>query len=174
MHLPETFGVLFVCLGNICRSPAAHAVFEPRLTRLGVRVDSAGLGAWHAGELPDRRSRAEGQRRGYEVDHRARMVTNDDFDQYTLIIAMEAEQVDKLKTRRENPREHHGRYLNDPDVDQIRLLRDWDPQAKPGTALLDPYYGERDTFADMYDIIERCVVGVEVEVRSMLKRAPGR
>lgn len=171
VNSPETFGVLFVCLGNICRSPAAHAVVEPRLARLGVRVDSAGLGAWHTGELPDHRSRAEGKRRGYRVDHRARMVTNDDFDNYTLIIAMEAEQIDKLKTRREYPRKHHDRYLVDPDGEQIRLLREWDPDAKPGTALLDPYYGERATFAEMYDIIERCAIGLEIDIRSMLKDA---
>ncbi len=95
--------VLFVCLGNICRSPTAHGVFETlvaqhNLERL-IEVDSAGTAAYHVGNPPDKRSVAAAQQRGYELDHlRARQVTAQDFETFDYILAMDSENLDNLKS----------------------------------------------------------------------------
>ncbi|TNF36857.1 MAG: low molecular weight phosphotyrosine protein phosphatase, partial [Gammaproteobacteria bacterium] len=85
--------ILFVCLGNICRSPTAHAVFEQRLAEKPwadrVVVDSAGTGDWHIGHPPDKRAQAAALKRGYRMDHlRARQVVPDDFQQFDWVLAM--------------------------------------------------------------------------------------
>ena len=95
--------VLFVCLGNICRSPTAHGVFEALLSShplLGqVEVDSCGTAAWHVGKAPDERSVAEARRRGYRLDHlRARQVDPQDFRDFDYILAMDEENLAELLT----------------------------------------------------------------------------
>lgn len=86
--------VLFVCLGNICRSPAAEAMMRSVAEEHGAgsrwTLDSAGTGGYHIGELPDSRMRAHARHRGLTLDHRCRKVTEDDFDRFDLIIAMDA------------------------------------------------------------------------------------
>jgi protein-tyrosine phosphatase len=163
-------GVLFVCLGNICRSPAAHAALASHVNADEVLVDSAGLGDWHSGELPDVRSRREGRARGFVVDHRARQVTDDDFDRFALIIAMDRDQVTDLRRWRGPTRLHHAQHLDDPDRGQIRVLRDWDPLAEPGTTLADPYHRDRSAFAEMFDTIERCIGPLVDELALMRAR----
>ena len=82
--------VLFVCLGNICRSPTAEAVFRARAEEADIQIDSAGTGAWHVGNPPDPRSRAEGERRGYSfAGQAARKVTVQDFYDFDYILAMD-------------------------------------------------------------------------------------
>ena len=95
--------VLFVCLGNICRSPLAEAAFRLEAGRLGlaVEVDSAGTGGWHQGEPPDRRAQAAARRNGVDIGgYRARQVKAEDFVRYTHIVAMDADNLVNLERLR--------------------------------------------------------------------------
>ncbi|MCH5213997.1 MAG: low molecular weight phosphotyrosine protein phosphatase [Muribaculaceae bacterium] len=94
--------VLFVCLGNICRSPAAEGVLLDVIAHEGAQdrwvVDSAGTGGWHIGELPDRRMRVHARNRGIELTHRTRQVRPSDFDDFDLIIPMDANNLRDLRS----------------------------------------------------------------------------
>ena len=90
----EKVSILFICLGNICRSPAAHAVMQHLVEERGCAdrymIDSAGIGNWHVGQLPDKRMREHGRQRGYSVDHRARQFdTRRDFELFDKIVVMD-------------------------------------------------------------------------------------
>lgn len=139
-----TVRILFVCMGNICRSPAAEAVFIQRLEEAGIaerfRIDSAGTGGWHAGDQADPRSRAEGDRRGYRLDTPARQIEAADFDRFDLLICMDLENAAVLVDR------------GAPD-DKVRLLLEWHPEGHL-QEVPDPYYGGADGFSHMYDLIE--------------------
>lgn len=95
------YSILFVCLGNICRSPAAQAVMQrlvdERCLTDQFYIDSAGIGAWHIGDLPDKRMRVHARARGYELTHRARQVRAADFDDFDLIVGMDATNVEDLR-----------------------------------------------------------------------------
>ena len=130
--------VLFVCLGNICRSPTAEAVFRARSANLGIAIDSAGTGAWHAGEGPDPRSRAEGERRGYSFEGQtARKVTMQDFYDFDFILAMDASNLSDLRDLRPN----------DSQANLSLFLPD-------GSDVPDPYYGGPEGFSRVVDLIE--------------------
>ncbi len=139
--------VLFVCLGNICRSPAAESVFRHVVGEAGLDdrflIDSAGTGAWHVGEPADRRMRNAARKRGIEVTSLARQVTIEDFEQFDHILAMDASNLRTL--RRMAPAEH---------VQKLRLFRDLDPEA-PGGDVPDPYYGDSAGFDEVLDIVTR-------------------
>ena len=94
------YNVLFICLGNICRSPAAQAVMQAMVDERGLSdrfyIDSAGIGGWHIGDLPDKRMRVHARPRGYELTHRARKVRSADFEDFDLIVGMDASNVDDL------------------------------------------------------------------------------
>lgn len=85
--------LLFVCLGNICRSPAAHAVMQYMVEEAGltdcIEIDSCGVGNWHVGDLPDSRMRRHGAMRGYRIDHRARQFSRKDFGRFDRILVMD-------------------------------------------------------------------------------------
>jgi protein-tyrosine phosphatase len=139
--------VLFVCLGNICRSPAAEGVFRHLVKNAGLEsefhIESAGTGAWHTGELPDRRMRQAASRRGITLDSRARQVTPEDFAAFDHVIAMDASNLRHLRAMAP---EHHA--------DKLRLLRDLDPD-EPGADVPDPYYGGAEDFDEVLDIVTR-------------------
>ena len=153
--------ICFVCLGNICRSPTAEGVMAKLLAEAGldgrIHVDSAGTGDWHAGELPDPRSRAAARRRGLELTHRARQFTRADLDQFDLVVVMDEDNlrhVRLLAGGRERP--------------PIRLLRSFDPDAPPGAPVPDPYAGDEDGFDHVLDLCERACRGLLEHVRSQL------
>lgn len=94
--------ILFVCLGNICRSPAAHGIMQKKIEEAGLQdkfeIDSAGLYSGHAGELPDDRMRIHARRRGYNLEHRSRKVKPSDFEDFDLILAMDDSNYSRLKS----------------------------------------------------------------------------
>lgn len=133
----QTPAVLFVCLGNICRSPLAEAAFRAEAAQAGltVEVDSAGVGGWHAGEAPDRRAQAVARRHGVDISgYRARKVTAEDFHRFTHIIALDHENFAALKALR--PKD--GTAV-------LSLALDHVP-GRAGQAVDDPWYGPEAGF----------------------------
>jgi protein-tyrosine phosphatase len=146
-------GVLFVCLGNICRSPTAHGVFAHKIVarRLQDRlhVDSAGTGDWHAGEPPDARTVRAAAARGYDLSElRARQVVADDFRRFDYILAMDRANLADLQRMR--PADHRGelglflRYAGRGDVIEVP----------------DPYYGGERGFEEVLDLVEEAAEGL--------------
>lgn len=124
--------VLFVCLGNICRSPLAEAAFRAEIARVGLdaEVDSAGTGDWHVGEPPDRRAQATARRNGVDISgYRARQVRAADFAHYSHIVAMDGENLANL----ERLRPKHARA-------ELSLLLDH-VEGRRGASVTDPYFG---------------------------------
>lgn len=160
--------VLFVCLGNICRSPAAHAVAETlRAGRDFARFDSAGTGNYHAGELPNPMSSTEGARRGHRVDHVVRQIHPDDFQRFDLIVGMDSRNIEDLERLRGGVDLRVGRYREMEPV-QLHLLRRWDPYAMPGDEdVADPWGEPADAFRAMYDVVERTMPHLIDHVQSM-------
>ena len=165
--------VLFVCLGNICRSPAAHAVAETlRAGRGFARFDSAGTGNYHAGELPNPMSSAEGTRRGHRVDHVVRQIHPDDFGHFDLIVGMDSRNIEDLERLRGGVDIRAGRYQEIEPV-QLHLLRRWDPYAMPGDEdVADPWGKPADAFRAMYDLVERTMPYLIDHLQSMHREFP--
>ncbi len=143
--------ILAVCLGNICRSPAAAAAIRRAGTDAGldVEVDSAGTGRYHLGEPPHPRSVSAGERAGLEVRGTARQVTQDDFERHDLILAMD----------RYNYEDLIAMAADDASRAKIRLFRSFDPAAD-GEDVPDPYYGDEDDYRRMIEIIVPAADGV--------------
>jgi len=150
--------VLFVCTGNICRSPTAEAVLAHLAAERGldVEVDGAGIGGWHVGDAPDARSTAEAARRGVALRGVGRQVRATDFDDFDLLVAMDRTHQRDLE-RLAPDEEARGR---------VRLLREWDPAAAGDLDVPDPYYGGGDGFRDVYDIVERSCAALLDDVAS--------
>jgi len=153
--------ILFVCAGNICRSPTAEGVMVRLLGGAGlagrVFVDSAGTGGWHAGELPDPRTRDAASRRGLALTHRARQLRRADLDRFDLVLVMDGDNL------------RHVAALARPRVRaEIRLLRSFDPAAPAGAIVPDPYAGGPDGFEEVLDICERACEGLLAHVRASL------
>jgi len=149
--------VLFVCMGNICRSPAAEGAFRDLVEKAGLSdefmIDSAGTGAWHEGEPAARRMRRAAERRGLTLTSLARAVRPDDYEHFDVILAMD---TDNLRTlRKRAPAAHHHK---------IRLFRDLDPE-EPGLDVPDPYYGPEGGFEDVLDIVTRTSQALLEELR---------
>ncbi len=131
-------------MGNICRSPLAHAVFEnmARQEGLDIFVESCGMGAWHVGEPADSRMRKTASRHGVNIDHLARRFQPSDLDEYDLIIPMDKSNLKDLK-----------RYMKPEHQEKVVLMREWDPQG-PGE-VPDPWYGGPEGFETVFTIVER-------------------
>jgi protein-tyrosine phosphatase len=135
--MAERPAILFVCLGNICRSPLAEAAFRLEAERLGLdaEIDSAGTGHWHIGEAPDRRAQAVALRQGIDISaYRGRQVARADFRRFTHILALDLENLAALKRMRPGDA-----------TAELSLLLDHVP-GREGEAVADPYYGEDDGF----------------------------
>ncbi|EWC41546.1 low molecular weight phosphotyrosine protein phosphatase [Pseudomonas stutzeri] len=152
--------VLFVCMGNICRSPTAEGVFRQRVQQAGlcsrVEIDSAGTGDWHAGKTPDSRACAAAGRRGYSLAAlRARQVRPEDFERFDLILAMDHDNLARLQALRPA----RGRAELDLLLRRYGLGRDVVP---------DPYYGGDDGFEEVLDLIEKACDALLVEIKGRL------
>jgi len=156
--------ILFVCLGNICRSPTAEAVLRTMAAReapeLTLEVDSAGTAAYHVGEPPDPRTRAAAARRGYDLEPlRARVIASADFERFDLILAMDAQNLRVLRQRA--PRAAHER---------LRLLLEFAPEGEL-REVPDPYYGGPNGFEHVLDLIEAAVRGLLAHLRQRARAA---
>ena len=144
MRDADPIHVLFVCLGNICRSPLAEGVFRHKTRARGVEarfvIDSAGTSGWHEGHPADHRMQDVARAEGVALESRARGVRDDDLRRFDVIVCMDAENLDELLVRGAVPERTH-------------LLLDYDPAA-PVREVPDPYYGERDGFEQVYRLVD--------------------
>ena len=145
--------VLFVCMGNICRSPMAEGVFRQLVRQAGldevVKVESAGTHAFHAGEAPDKRAQGTSAKRGYDIsDLRARRVDEGDFERFDLILAMDWDNLSLLQQMAPK-RAHH----------KLQLLMRFATEHESAT-IPDPYYGAQQGFDQALDLIEDACAGL--------------
>jgi protein-tyrosine phosphatase len=153
---PAPVRVLFVCLGNICRSPTAEGVMRRLVDQAGLKqsieLDSAGTGAWHVGSSPDARATAAARTRGTALEGSARQVTAEDFEHFDLVIAMDSANMHDLRALAgdENQRA------------KVRMLREFDPQsaARGDFDVPDPYYGGDGGFDHVYDLVHAACEGL--------------
>ena len=151
-HIPkinkDKVRILFVCLGNICRSPAAHGVMQRLVEEQGVadrfEIDSAGLYGGHAGDLPDSRMRAHARSRGLELTHRSRQVRESDFDRFDIIVAMDDSNYDRLLAMAPTP----------DDERKVVRMADFFTQHPWADCVPDPYYDGAQGFENALDLIE--------------------
>lgn len=153
----QSLQVLFVCMGNICRSPMAEGVFRNRLKEragdLRVEIDSAGTTGYHVGSPPDERAQAAAARRGVDISSLgARRVESDDFERFDYILAMDTDNLEFLLS--ESAPEHH---------EKIRLFLDYS-DARKGSEVPDPYYGGPTGFERVLDLIEDACEGLVDEI----------
>jgi protein-tyrosine phosphatase len=152
--------ILFVCMGNICRSPTAEGVMRRVLDDAGlagrVHVESAGTGGWHAGEPPDERATLAARRRGIALEGAARQVRPADFRDFDLLIAMD----------RSNLRELLAVAPDEDAAEKVRLLREFDPASSGDLDVPDPYYGGARGFETVLDMVEAACRGLLDELRA--------
>ncbi|MEC7491057.1 MAG: low molecular weight protein-tyrosine-phosphatase [Pseudomonadota bacterium] len=151
------FRVLFVCTGNICRSPTAAGIFQMLVDNGGlsdqIETDSAGIGSWHSGEAPDPRSMETALRRGIDISaQQARTVRPDDFEQFNLVLAMDLSHFSALKD-----------LCPKPLAARIRMFTDFTPRAA-GQDVPDPYHGGDYGFERVFDMIETGAKGLLAEI----------
>lgn len=150
--------VLFVCLGNICRSPTADAIFRDLVKAAGlseqIQVDSAGTGDWHVGKAPDQRMQAAALSRGYDLSGlRARQIQPEDLDAFDYVLVMDEQNktdVEDLASELEH-------------MDKIRLLLSYNPSAI--SEVPDPYYGGESGFHQVIDLVESACKRLLIQLR---------
>jgi low molecular weight protein-tyrosine phosphatase len=153
--------LLFVCMGNICRSPTAEGVMRHLLREQGledeIEIDSAGTGGWHAGNPPDERATEAARRRGIVLEGAARTVRPSDFEEYDLLLAADRENLADLRAL----------APDDTARAKVRLLREFDPGSRGARDLdvPDPYYGGPRGFEEVLDLVEAACRGLLDEVR---------
>jgi len=153
--------LLFVCMGNICRSPTAEGVMRGLLSEEGledvVEVDSAGTGDWHVGDPPDRRATAAARARGIVLDGAARQVARRDFADFDLILAADRRNLRDLRA-----------VLPADARAKVHLLREFDPASAgaPDLDVPDPYYGGGDGFEHVLDLVEAACRGLLDDLRA--------
>jgi protein-tyrosine phosphatase len=157
--------ILFVCLGNICRSPTAEGVLRALAAReapeLGLEVDSAGTAGYHVGEAPDPRTRQAAARRGYDLAAlRARIVEPGDFERFDLILAMDRENLSVL--RRRAPAGSQER---------LRLFMEFAAHGAASPDVPDPYYGGPNGFEEVLDLVEAAARGLLAHLRQRTRAA---
>jgi protein-tyrosine phosphatase len=159
---PGTTRVLFVCMGNICRSPTAEGVMRTLVEQAGlhdsVELDSAGTGAWHVGSPPDRRAAEAASARGIALDGTARQVRAQDFLDFDLLVAMD----------RENLRELRQQAPGEAARAKVRLLREFDPAGagSDGLDVPDPYYGAAGGFDEVFELVHAACEGLLEQIRA--------
>jgi protein-tyrosine phosphatase len=154
--------LLFVCLGNICRSPTAEGVMRSLIAREGleeeIETDSAGTGAWHVGSAPDERASAAAAAHGVTLAGTARRVLPADFEEFDLILAMDSA----------NLRDLRALAADEEQAAKVLLLREFDPAAAAGDELdvPDPYYGTAGGFDEVFAMVQAACEGLLGEIRA--------
>ncbi|HWJ51534.1 MAG TPA: low molecular weight protein-tyrosine-phosphatase [Solirubrobacteraceae bacterium] len=154
--------LLFVCLGNICRSPTAEGVMRSLVEQAGlqdsVELDSAGTGAWHVGSPPDARASAAAETRGVRLEGRARQVRRTDFDDFDLLLAMDTSNMRELRQLAPGAQER----------EKVKLLRAFDPQSAGIESLdvPDPYYGGEDGFEKVFELVHAACAGLLAKIET--------
>ena len=154
--------VLFVCMGNICRSPTAQGVFEQLVETHGlselVLVDSAGTHAYHVGEQPDQRASQAAARRGIDMSsQRARRVSEADFDEFDLVVAMDRANYEDL-----------GEVCPPGHESKLRLFLEFAPDVAE-QEVPDPYYGGLGGFERVLDLVEAAAAGLLADIRQQYR-----
>ena len=155
--------ILFVCLGNICRSPTAEGTMRALVREAGlddqIEIDSAGTGAWHVGSAPDERATAAAAARGIALEGSARRVRPSDFDEFDVIVAMDAANLAELRQLAGDAGSRRAK---------LRLLREFDPDSAglDDLDVPDPYYGAGDGFELVLDHVQAACSGLLAQIRS--------
>lgn len=151
---PQKIGILFVCLGNICRSPAAEGIMKELVEKYDCsayfHIDSAGTYGGHQGELPDSRMRMHGSLRGYDFCSRSRQFKVSDFDKYDYIVVMDDQNYQNVRSM----------AITDTDEDKIYTITDFAFEFSSHDCVPDPYYGGADGFELVLDLLEDCCEGL--------------
>lgn len=146
--------LLFVCLGNICRSPAAEGIMQNIVDKNElqdiVEVESAGTSGWHEGDLPDERMRAHGERRGFNFSSPARKFIKSDFDNFDYIIVMDDDNYNNVMSL----------ATNNSQVNKIRKMTEFSVLYKHHDEIPDPYYGGATGFELVLDLLEDACEGL--------------
>jgi protein-tyrosine phosphatase len=146
--------ILFVCLGNICRSPAAEGIMKHQVEQQGLAdqfcIDSAGIGSWHVGQLPDPRMRQHGKAHGYNFNSHARQIQRDDFDRFDYIIVMDDENLYDVQQKARNT----------DDRQKIIKLASFLQQHPGQKTVPDPYYGGDKDFELVIELLEDACDGL--------------
>lgn len=149
--------ILFVCLGNICRSSSAEEIMRTLVKKAGleheIEVDSAGILSYHEGELPDSRMRMHASRRGYNLTHRSRPVKTLDFFEFDMLIGMDDRNIQDLTDR-------------SPDLDSLKKIHRMTDfcRTKVVDHVPDPYYGGAQGFENVLDILEDACEGLLISL----------
>ena len=156
----KSFRIMFICTGNICRSPLAHAVFEHLVKQEGlenkIEIESSGTGAWHVGEQADSRMRRTASDHGVRLNHRSRQLHRKDLSDYDLLLTMDLHNYrDTLALCRSEEERH-----------KVRMFRDYDPEE--GGDVPDPWYGGMDGFEIVWHIVFRTCTSLLDEIRKEL------
>lgn len=156
------FKIVFVCLGNICRSPTAEGIFQHLVNERGLQsyfyIDSAGTSAYHIGEPANSKSRQTAEQHGIELNSRARKFESEDLKEFDMIVAMDNENRENILAL-----DNSGEF-----EDKLVMLRDYDP--KPGDGEVpDPYFGGMDGFQNVFDIVKRSCKNLLDELEEKIK-----
>ena len=147
--------ILFVCLGNICRSPAAEGIFNQKIKERDLEklfvVDSAGTGSWHVGNLPDKRMRATALSRGIELTSRSRQIEENDLYEFDQILVMDKDNLDAVKSLTKDQ--------NNPVNSKIKLILSYSKNFQLDE-VPDPYYGGQNGFDKVLDLLDDAINGL--------------
>ena len=157
--MQEKIGVLFVCLGNICRSPSAQGIFQHQVNEAGLAeyflVDSCGTAAFNVGKSPDKRAIEATQRYGYQInDQIARQISNEDYQRFDYIIPMDRKNMMSITAWQ--PADYSG---------EIKLLMEYHPNNRGNTQIPDPYHEGVEKFFPIIEVIEQASAGLLSKIR---------
>lgn len=163
IDLENPYKLVFVCLGNICRSPTAEGIFLHKVKEEGLEnyfyIDSAGTAAYHVGESANSKSQATANKHGIHLPSKARKFEYADLEEFDLILAMDSENFSNIKSL-----DRQSRF-----EDKIKIMRDFDPE--PGNGEVpDPYYGGMQGFENVFRVLERSNEALLQELKPYIKR----